>query len=193
MARAQAQQSTTANKIYSKINTMYKSLSRQVQILADPNIKNQEAKPDLSGTMKQFKLFKSLVTRMKGASDDSGTLEDLMLYKECHEKFTHVTHLLAQVDEGSFKLDPHMDMDRESTNSCVGGSNINFYNDEDEAQELILEEDRLTVRSSKQKNKEEFRDDETLESFGKYQKLRKSKYAGGRERGYFYPFSSDTV
>ena len=33
--------------------------------------------------------------------------------------------------------------------SCVGGNTLNFYNDNDEAQELILDEDRLTYRAGR--------------------------------------------
>jgi hypothetical protein len=57
---------------------------------------------------------------------------------------------LAEFDEteDTSTNQKYLDHERASTNSCIGGSTINFYNDEDEAQELILDEDRLTFRHS---------------------------------------------
>ena len=57
-----------------------------------------------------------------------------------------------------------IDTERTSTPSWVEGSHINFYHDDEEAQELILEEDRLTYRRA-QFDKNYF--DEPQKSFRK--------------------------
>lgn len=54
-----------------------------------------------------------------------------------------------------FSNQRYNDNERESSASCVGGSALNFYNDEAEAQELVLEEDRLTFRHTYSKKSEE--------------------------------------
>ena len=65
--------------------------------------------------------------------------------------------------------------DRTSTQSWVAGSQINFYHDDEEAQELILDEDRLTYRRP-QFEKEYYiepKNNSKKMTFDKYEKLMK--------------------
>lgn len=189
------------NIIYDKIDTLYESLTKQIE-LQKSKLKLKDgkgkSKVTLAQTMKQFKIFKTLVTKLKVASDNSGTLDDLWKYKEADEKLLRLKRSLAEFDEteDTSTNQKYQDHERASTYSCIGGSTINFYNDEDEAQELILEEDRLTFRHSymkdddtKLKKKEIYDDDELM----KYQKVRKDKKGRRRDTLFNVTFSSDTV
>lgn len=136
--------------------------------------------------------------KLKAASDSSGTLDDLWKHKEADEKLLKLKRSLAEFDEteDTSTNQKYLDHERASTNSCIGGSTINFYNDEDEAQELILDEDRLTFRHSYirdeevRPNKMEIYDDD---EWMKYQKVRKDKNGRRRDTLFNVTFSSDTV
>mmetsp|Transcript_22010 Transcript_22010/g.21742 ORF Transcript_22010/g.21742 Transcript_22010/m.21742 type:complete len:137 (+) Transcript_22010:247-657(+) len=116
--------------------------------------------------MKQFKLMKGVVKKLREVSDLSGAIDDLTLYKEADEMFWEVKRLLSDIDEGTSELVNMHQHERDSSGSCIGSSHLNFYNDESEAQELILDEDRLTSRSQRKGRRHDYDDS----YYGKYYK-----------------------
>ena len=100
-----------------------------------------------------------------------------MMFKEADEKFHELKYLLSDIDEGCTNQIIFHQNDRDSASSCVTGSHLNFYNDEFEAQELILEEDRLTSRSGNKtiKKGDTKRTSETSSNLGKYHNIKKAK------------------
>lgn len=155
----------------------------------------------MSQIMKQFKIFKKLVNRLKQVSDNTGQIDDICKYKEADEKLRSLQKMLAQFDETENideAYNKYADPERASTNSCVGGSQINFYNDEDEAQELILDEDKLTYRRSwnidKNGGKAFETGEYTAEDDNEYQRIRKWKGYGPKSRAFtLRSITSDTV
>jgi len=157
---------------------------------------NTKEPHNITEVMKQFKILTKLVGRLKVAADASGTLDDLCKHREADDNLVTLKNLLSEVDEFKDKDNAehkYLEHERESLNSWVERGSINFYWDEDEAQELILDEDRLTYRYS-HKDSDNFKgysvyDDE----YTKYQKLRKTKSGTHRDRLFSVPFSSGIV
>lgn len=189
---------TSCYKIYDKVETMYESLMKQVTSIQDKIEKKQgSSKATMAQTMKQFKLFKNLVERLRSTADDTGSLDDLALHKQADEKLMMIKRQLSNIDEedNDFKHpDRYRDQERDTSGSCIGGSHLNFYQDDEEAQELILDEDRLTFRSAhgkKSKDNSPVGSFESYDDFDKYQKVRNKRNQKGKFLNIY--FSSDTV
>lgn len=189
---------TSCYKIYDKVETMYESLMKQVISIQDKIERKQgSSKVTMAQIMKQFKLFKNLVAKIRSTAEDTGSLDDLAMHKQADEKLMMLKRQLSVIDEedNDYKhSDRYRDQERDTTGSCIGGSHLNFYPDDEEAQELILDEDRLTLRSAhgkKCKDDSPANSFESYDDFDKYQKVRNKRNAKGKFLNIY--FSSDTV
>jgi len=65
---------------------------------------NGKGRANMTLIMKQIKIFKKLVGKLKDAADSNDNLEDMQKYKESDEQLRNLQKSLSDIDEKSYSV-----------------------------------------------------------------------------------------